>query len=89
MGWRGPVTDRQLKVWLAWRRMFEHGDKDLSMDGCVPEHIQKRWEAKVGGAQFYLQRGLILGAKARQIAKDTGEDEGVVYDRLKSQEQAA
>lgn len=85
MGWRGPLTDRQLHVWLAWHRLFKLGDRDLDMDGCVPLAVQKRWEAKVGGAVFYRERGSILASKAREEAFRTGGDEAAIFDRLKAE----
>lgn len=88
MGWRGPCTERQLQTWLAWKRIHDSGDRDLSMDGCVPAEVQRRWEGKVGGAQAALHRGLLRAKQARLIAEKRGIDEGQAYDELKRLEQA-
>jgi hypothetical protein len=88
MGWRGPATDKQIRVWLAWKRIHDTGDRDLSMDGCVPVEVQRRWEGKVGGAQAALHRGLLRSKQARDIAQRTGRDESEVYDELKKLEES-
>lgn len=86
MGWRGPLTQRQLTVWWEWQRLWREGDKpDLSLDGNVPKHIQARWEGKVGMAGNILAAGTERRVRARQIAERTGRDAGEVYDELLKQ----
>lgn len=83
MGWRGPVTDRQLRVWTAWFDLYYNGDKgDLSMDGCVPPEVQRRWEGKVSNAGYLVAAATERRLRAQAQAKLTGEDVGEVYDRL-------
>lgn len=82
MGWRGPVTDRQLRVWTAWQVLFREGDKpDIGLDG-VPAHIRKRWEGKVYAAPAALAAGTERRVRAQRIARATGRDEGAVWDEL-------
>lgn len=73
MGWPARLTDRQLASWHAWFRLWYEGDKpDLSMDGCVPPAVQRRWEGKVAGAAAAVAKGTERRARAVREAGRTG-----------------
>ena len=84
-GWRRAVlTARQLAVWFAFFKLWYEGDKpDISLDG-VPLAVQRRWEGKVAGAAAAVYAGSLRREKARRIAKQTGRDEGQVWDELRA-----
>lgn len=87
MGWTGPLTHRQLLVWIQFERLFREGDKpDISLAG-VPTHIRQRWERRVGGAGYSFASAQERAVRARRIAVETGRDEGVVFDELTAREQ--